>query len=152
MHWRTVGLSLLLCGSVACARVAPPGPHALVTPAPGTPYGVFLDDEQSCRTRAGWLSTPGMSSGTARLARILPLAVGAGLGLVLGAATGQIGPGVALGAALGLWLGDWLGGARDARSRVAVQRAYDLAYVQCMVAAGHHLPPLWWPPDDERSR
>ena len=152
MHWRCVGLSLVLCGHVACTRLPPSGPHVLVTPAPGTPYGAFLDDEQSCRVRAGWLSTPLVSPHSARLARLVPLVVGAGVGLALGAATGNIGPGLALGAALGLWVGDWLGGSRDARSRIAVQRAYDRAYAQCMVAAGHHLPPVWWLPDDERSR
>ena len=66
--------------------------------------------------------------------------VGAGLGALIGAATGNAGAGAAIGAGAGLLGGTSIGANEGAASGYQLQRRYDIAYQQCMVAKGNQIP------------
>lgn len=134
--------SLLLLPLVVlagCAVNAPPGPRVAVMPPPGKPFEQFAAEEQYCRGYAQnnvGGQTPGEVSGQS-------VAGSAVVGTVIGAAAGSLlggRHGTATGAGMGLITGTMVGAGQGARSAADTQRAYDIAYQQCMYAKGNQLP------------
>jgi uncharacterized protein YcfJ len=134
--------SLLLLPLVVlagCAVNAPPGPRVAVMPAPGKPFEQFAAEEQQCRGYAQnnvGGQTPGEASGHS-------VAGSAVVGTVIGAAAGSLlggRHGTANGAGMGLITGTMIGAGQGARSAADTQRAYDIAFQQCMYAKGNQLP------------
>jgi hypothetical protein len=66
--------------------------------------------------------------------------LGAAVGALAGAAAGAPGLGAAAGAGAGLLLGSAAGANAAQASAANVQRGYDIAYAQCMAAAGESVP------------
>lgn len=132
-------LLLPLAVLAGCAVNAPPGPRVAVMPPPGKPFDQFASEEQYCRGYAQnnvGGQTPGESSGQS-------VAGSAVVGTVIGAAAGSLlggRHGTATGAGMGLITGTMIGAGQGARSAADTQRAYDIAYQQCMYAKGNQLP------------
>lgn len=132
-------LLLPLAVLAGCAVNAPPGPRVAVMPSPGKPFEQFAAEEQYCRGYAQQSvggQTPGESSGQS-------VAGSAVVGTVIGAAAGSLlggRHGTATGAGMGLITGTMVGAGQGARSASDTQRAYDIAYQQCMYAKGNQLP------------
>lgn len=136
---RSLLLALPLVLLVGCAANAPPGPRVAVMPAPGKPFEQFAAEEQYCRGYAQQSvggQTPAGSSGQS-------MAGSAAVGTVIGAAAGAaLGGrhGASSGAGMGLITGTMIGAGQGAHSAADTQRAYDIAYQQCMYAKGNQLP------------
>jgi uncharacterized protein YcfJ len=146
--------SLLLLPLVVlagCAVNAPPGPRVAVMPPPGKPFEQFANEEQYCRGYAQnnvGGQTPGESSGQS-------VAGSAVVGTVIGAAAGSLlggRHGTATGAGMGLITGTMIGAGQGARSAADTQRAYDIAYQQCMYAKGNQLPQAYQQQRQVQSR
>jgi uncharacterized protein YcfJ len=132
-------LLLPLAVLAGCAVNAPPGPRVAVMPPPGKPFEQFAAEEQYCRDYAHQSvggHTPGEASGQS-------VAGSAVVGTVIGAAAGSLlggRHGTATGAGMGLITGTMVGAGQGARSAADTQRAYDIAFQQCMYAKGNQLP------------
>jgi len=132
-------LLLPLAVMAGCAVNAPPGPRVAVMPPPGKPFEQFAAEEQYCRGYAQQSvggQTPSVASGQS-------VAGSAVVGTVIGAAAGSLlggRHGTATGAGMGLITGTMVGAGQGARSAADTQRAYDIAYQQCMYAKGNQLP------------
>lgn len=129
----------------ACASV-PPGPiepAVMVVPGPKKSIQSFRADEARCRYEAEGRvgsQTPGEAAGDSMVrSAAVGTALGAGAGAVIGSTQGHVGSGAAIGAASGLLLGSALGSDAADRSAGRVQRRYDIAYAQCMTAAGNQV-------------
>src|SRR5260221_14767035 len=66
--------------------------------------------------------------------------LGAAAGAAIGAATGSPATGAAVGAGSGLVVGSAVGGSNAQLSSAALQRQYDMSYLQCMAAKGDRVP------------
>lgn len=130
-------LALTAC---ATAPSAPPSPQISVMPGPKKSLAAFEADERRCRNWADdhLDQTPGEAAAdsTARGA-VAGTLLGAGAGAAIGSTQGQVGNGALIGAASGLALGTLAGASAGDRSAAHVQRRYDIAYAQCMTAAGN---------------
>lgn len=136
-----LGGSLLLGG---CAVPAPPGPTVMAWPGAGKSFDQFQRDDAGCRQfaaqRTGYAS-PGAAANQAGIgSAILGTGIGAAAGALLGAAGGHAGAGAAIGAGSGLLFGSAVGANNAAASGFMVQRAYNMAYMQCMYANGNRVP------------
>lgn len=136
---RALWLLLPLAVLAGCASNAPVGPRVAVMPAPGKPFEQFADEERYCRSYAQQSvggRTPAEASGQS-------IAGSAVVGTVIGAAAGSaLGGrhGTATGAGMGLITGTAIGANQGAMGAADTQRAYDIAYQQCMYAKGNQLP------------
>ena len=144
MNWKP-GLLILFTGVVlsGCATM-PIGPTVSVMPSPGKPFEVFMADDGVCREWAqqqiGGTSPSQTANENLASGAVVGTMVGAGLGALIGAATGNAGAGAAIGAGAGLLGGTSIGANEGASSGYQLQRRYDLAYQQCMVAKGNQIP------------
>jgi len=134
-----VSASLLL---TACATV-PTGPSVMVLPGNGRNFEQFQADNAVCGQWA--LQQTGTTPNEAGAASAVTGAavgtvVGAGLGAAIGAAAGSPAIGAAVGAGAGLFGGTAVGAGNAYGSGYAVQRRYDIAYMQCMYAKGNQIP------------
>lgn len=128
----------------ACAAPLPPGPSVMALPAQGKSFDIFQQDDSVCRQFASAQigdASPGAAAnqsfaGSSAIGTLL----GAAAGAAIGAATGGAAAGAAIGAASGLLLGSTTGFASAGYSGVALQRRYDISYVQCMSAKGEQVP------------
>ncbi len=144
MNWK---LGLLVFFTVVvlsgCATM-PIGPTVSVMPSPGKPYEVFMADDGVCREWAQYQIGGASPSQTANenvaSGAVVGTVIGAGLGALIGAATGNAGAGAAIGAGAGLLGGTSIGANEGAASGYQLQRRYDIAYQQCMVAKGNQIP------------
>jgi len=125
----------------ACAVVPPTAPMVAAMPGQGKTLEQFRTDDLNCRNYAynqtdasGARSQQATNSGVATAA--VGTALGAAAGALIGAAGGNAGAGAAIGAGSGLLVGSAAGANGAARSQGGLQRAYDVAYSQCMVASG----------------
>lgn len=130
-----------LLGLSACVSV-PQGPTVAVMPGSGKTMDQFNADVGVCQQHA-----QAAVAGPARSAQdyaasnaVGGAALGAVLGAMLGAVTGQAGAGAAWGAGTGLLYGGAAAGNVGAASSYTLQRQYDIAYMQCMVARGDQVP------------
>jgi OmpA family protein len=126
--------SLVLAGCVSL----PSGPSARVMPAPNKPFAVFVRDDDQCRGYAA------RQVGTEpQQAAVNSGVTSAAVGTVVGAAAGALidgGHGAGVGAASGLLIGSAAGSGAANATSWELQRRYDIAYEQCMYAAGNQVP------------
>ena len=157
---RVVAASLAvvgLLGLAACAVQPPEGPRVAAMPGPGKSLEQFQADNARCQqvgAQAAGPLTPGQAATQSGVgSAVAGTALGAGAGALLGSAAGAVGGGAAIGAGVGLLAGSVLGTAAAQQSAAVLQHAYDVAYTQCMSAAGHKVPdltamPAGYPVDD----
>jgi Glycine-zipper domain len=145
----TVSKRLLILGLVSIGLLAgcvtvPTGPAVLVMPGPQKSFEQFRMDEDACRQYAqGAIGGPyaGQAASDAAAANaVAGAALGAAAGAILGSVSGQAGQGAAIGAGTGLLFGSAAGSNVGASSSYAMQRNYDIAYMQCMYARGNQIP------------
>jgi hypothetical protein len=134
-----VPLALLLG---ACATI-PTGPSVMVLPGTGKNFEQFQGDDGSCRQWA--LQQVGVTAQKAATdsavsGAIIGTVIGAAAGAAIGAAAGNPAMGAAAGAGVGLLGGSAVGSGYADASAHAVQRRYDVAYMQCMYARGNQIP------------
>jgi len=140
---RVLAVSLALAAAVGltgCVAPPPSGPSVLALPGANKSLAQFQTDDAGCRTYAQRVIGPTSPSQAAAQSGVGSAAVGtvlgAAAGAAIGAAAGNPAAGAAIGAGTGLVLGAGAGATNAAYSGAAVQRQYDVAYIQCMVANG----------------
>jgi hypothetical protein len=110
-----------------------------VMPAVNKPFEVFVQDDQLCR---GWaahsIGQPGNEAAAQQL--VGSTVAGALIGALLGAAVGDH-RSAGVGAAMGTVVGSAAGANQGALTAWNAQRAYDVAYQQCMYAKGNSVAP-----------
>jgi hypothetical protein len=129
---RVLAVSLALAAAVGltgCVAPPPTGPSVLALPGANKSLAQFQTDDAGCRTYAQRVIGPTSPAQAAAQSGVGSAAVGTVLGAAAGAAIGA-------GAGTGLVLGAGAGATNLAYSGAAVQRQYDAAYIQCMVANG----------------
>ncbi len=146
---RVVAASLVVAGSVwlsACSIQPPEGPAVVAMPGPGKSYEQFQADNARCQqvgAQAAGPLTPAQAATKSGVGSALAgTALGAGAGALVGSTAGALGTGAAVGAGVGLLAGSAAGAGAAQQSAAGLQRAYDIAYIQCMSAAGHKVPSL----------
>lgn len=122
----------------ACTAM-PTGPSVMTLPGSGKGFDQFRADEFSCRQYAVEQLGGVSPQQTYRASGVQSAAVGTGLGAAAGAAMGG-GEGAAIGAGAGLLFGGLMGSGSATTSGYAMQRRYDISYIQCMYAKGHRVP------------
>jgi hypothetical protein len=127
----------------ACAVAPPAGPTVLALPAEGKPLAQFQQEDLACRNFAQQQTgvTPAAAANQSAIgSAAIGTGLGAAAGALLGAAAGNAAIGAAAGAGTGLLMGSSVGASNAAASAWSVQQRYDVAYSQCMVANGNHVP------------
>ena len=136
--------ALLLAG---CAS-PPMGPTVTVMPAPGMPFDQFQAIDAQCRQYAQQQSTGYQTA--ASNSGVTSAAAAAGIGAVAGALIGGNSQGAAVGGGLGLLAGSAGGAGSYGQTQYSAQRAYNIAYQQCMYSHGAQVPgyatPRYVPP------
>ena len=129
-----------LSGLGGCASPPPTGPTVLAVPGPNKTWAEFQTEDATCRTYAQTMIGPTSPSQAAVQSgvgsAVVGTALGAAAGAAIGAAAGNPAAGAAIGAGTGLVVGAGAGSTNAAYSGAAVQRNYDISYIQCMVANG----------------
>ncbi|OIQ75234.1 hypothetical protein GALL_431010 [mine drainage metagenome] len=126
--------ALLLGG---CAT-APMGPTIAVMPAPGMPFEQFQAIDATCRQFA--LQQSAQYQSGASNSGVTSAATAAGIGAVAGALIGGNSQGAGVGAGLGLLAGSAGGAGTYGDTQSNAQRAYNIAYQQCMYSKGAQVP------------
>jgi outer membrane lipoprotein SlyB len=125
--------------AVSGCTVMPTGPSVMVLPGNGKTFDEFRADDNSCRQYAfqqvGGVTTQEAANKSAIGSAVVGTAVGAAAGAAFGG-----GSGAAIGSGAGLLAGSAIGGGNAQGSAYTIQRRYDIAYIQCMYAAGHRVP------------
>ena len=118
----------------ACATVPPSGPSVMALPGKGRSFAQFRGDDFACREYAGSRvgTTPQQASVNSG---VKSAAIGTAVGAVAGALIGGH-QGSELCAGTGLLFGSVAGAGAAQSSSLSLQRRYDIAYTQCMVAKG----------------
>jgi hypothetical protein len=139
-------LPVLLAAAIVlggCVTI-PTGPAVMVLPGSQKSFDQFRADEADCRQYAqAVLGGPnaGQSANDAAVANaVAGAALGAVAGAILGSVTGHAGNGAAIGAGTGLLFGSAAGSNTAGYSSYALQRNFDVAYMQCMYARGNQVP------------
>ncbi len=126
-----------------CATV-PSGPGVMVLPGSQKSFDQFRADEFDCRQYAqaaiGGPNAAQPANDAAAANAIAGAAIGAAAGAIIGSVTGHAGNGAAIGAGTGLLFGSAAGSNTAGYSSYALQRNYDVAYMQCMYARGNQVP------------
>jgi hypothetical protein len=124
--------AVLLSG---CAT-SPMGPTALVMPASGKPFDVFVQEQAMCKQFAGGEVEGGATM--SNLKQLGTMVVSTALGGGLGAAVrGR--RGAEIGGAVGAIGGSAMAGHGSARDQNSLQGRYDMAYTQCMYSRGNQI-------------
>ncbi len=125
----------------ACTVAPPTGPSVMALPKQGDDFARFQVQDGNCRGFASaQIGNANPSDAAARSAvgsAVLGTALGAAAGAAIGSVSGNVGAGAAIGGAGGLLLGSAAGADSSRMSYAGLQRRYDIAYTQCMVAAGY---------------
>ena len=141
--WAVLG-ALVLGG---CAS-APMGPTVRVMPAPGMPFDRFQAIDAQCRAYAAQQVAGYQQS--ANNSALASGATGALIGAAAGALIGGNSQGAGVGAGVGMLAGSAGGAGTYSDSQYSAQRAYNIAYEQCMYAQGAQVPgyaaPRYAPP------
>jgi hypothetical protein len=124
--------AILLSG---CATT-PMGPTALVMPAPGKPFEVFVQDQGTCKQFASGEVDGGATM--SNLKQVGAFGITAALGAGLGAAV-RGGRGAEIGGGVGALGGAAIASNGSARDQNSLQGRYNLAYTQCMYARGNQI-------------
>ncbi len=134
---------LLIITLLSACAVMPTGPSVMVLPGVGKPFDQFQVDDMVCRqfaqTQTGIPPGEAGQQSTINTAALGTL-LGAGAGAAIGAAAGDAGVGAAIGAGSGLLFGTASGAEAGAGTARSLQSRYDVSYMQCMYAKGHHVP------------
>jgi hypothetical protein len=140
-------MSLAAVGTLAlsaCVVQPPPGPSFAAMPGDGKSYDQFRQDDARCqaagRQAAGPVSPGQAATQSAVGSAVIGTALGAAAGAAIGSAAGAVGAGAAIGGGVGLLAGSAAGANNAQASAAGLQRAYDVAYAQCMAAAGEKVP------------
>lgn len=136
---RRAGALALLAMSLlgGCAEM-PTGPTVAVMPGPNKPFDVFMDDDALCRHWAAHsIGQPGNDAAARQM--LGSTVAGAVVGTLAGAALGGD-HGAGAGAAMGTVVGASAGANQSAWVAANAQRAYDIAYQQCMYSRGNAVP------------
>jgi hypothetical protein len=141
---RPLGLLLAVAALflTACATI-PQGPSVMVLPGSSKSFEQFQTDDGVCRQWAlqqVGVTTSKATTDTAVGGAIIGTAIGAAVGAAIGAAAGSPAAGAAIGAGVGLTGGSIGGAAAAEGASSAVQRRYNIAYMQCMYAKGNRIP------------
>jgi hypothetical protein len=144
-----MALCVVLTSLVLGGCAAPPlGPTVAVMPAPGMPFDHFQRIDANCRSFAA--TRVGGTAQAANQSAVTSALAGAAVGAAAGALIGGNQNAAGVGAGVGLLAGSSAGSSQYALSGYAAQRAYDIAYSQCMYASGAVLPgyptPAYTPP------
>ena len=138
--WPSLFAAGLLTG---CAASIPTGPSVMVLPGNGKDFEQFKVDDAVCRQWA-WQqvgTTPAQAATDAAVTgAAVGTVVGAATGAAVGAASGDAATGAAVGSGVGLLGGTAAGTGAAADAQWAVQRRYDIAYMQCMYVKGNQVP------------
>jgi outer membrane lipoprotein SlyB len=136
-----------LCGTglllVSCAST-PMGPTVRALPPQGKPFENFQVDQNSCKQYAAdqVRGQADEANSTGLLEGIGGTVLGAGLGAAIGG-----GQGAAIGAGAGALGGTAVGASTSSNQQRGIQKQYNDAYVQCMVAKGNQIEqPVYIPP------
>ncbi len=125
----------------ACAVAPPTAPTVLSTPPEGKDLARFQQEDMNCRgyamNNAGGTAQSGTNAGVG--SAVAGTALGAAAGALLGAAGGAAGPGAAVGAGVGLLAGSAVGADQARSAGYSAQQIFDMAYSQCMTAAGNQI-------------
>lgn len=133
---------MLVLSLAAC--VAPPtAPTVMVVPGPGKSQQQFGSEQARCEEFARRQTAPGTAAANQQgfAGTLLGSALGAGLGAAIGG-----GRGAAIGAVGGALAGTTYGAAGARRKEARLQRQYNVAYAQCMMAHGNRVPGYGPPP------
>ena len=128
-------LAALLLGGCA---TPPMGPTVAVMPAPGMPFEQFQAIDAACRQFAMQQSAQYQSA--ASNSGVASAATAAGIGAAAGALIGGNSQGAGVGAGLGLLAGTAGGAGTYGDTQYRAQRAYNIAYQQCMYSKGAQVP------------
>ena len=144
MSKRSLVVAVASAVALAGCVTVPTGPAVPVMPGYQKSMDQFRVDDGDCRNYA-YAAIGGPNAGqpatdAAANNAVLGAALGAGVGALLGAATGNAGNGAAWGAGTGLLFGSAAGSNTSGYSSYALQRQYDVAYMQCMYARGNQVP------------
>ncbi|HEX2939872.1 MAG TPA: hypothetical protein VHO91_02420, partial [Rhodopila sp.] len=146
---RVVTMPMIVLASsalAACVAQPAPGPQVFALPGPGKSSEQFQADNVRCQQVAANTAGPLTPAQAAAQSGVGTAAVGTALGAATGAlvgsAAGAAGAGAAVGAGAGLLAGSAVGAGAAQQSAAALQNAYNLAYAQCMSAAGESVPNL----------
>jgi uncharacterized protein YcfJ len=133
---RASALALATVVLAGCAPM-PVGPTVAAMLAPTKPFEIFVQDDQACR---GWAAhSIGQPGNEVAAQQVVGSAVaGAVIGALLGAAVGDHSS-AAAGAAMGTLFGGSVGANQGAATAWQAQRAYDIAYQQCMYSKGNSI-------------
>jgi hypothetical protein len=141
---RLLILSLATIGLLSGCVTVPTGPAVMVLPGQQKTFEQFNADDFNCRQFAqaaiGGPNAGQAGSDAAAADAVAGAAIGAAAGAILGSVSGQAGQGAAIGAGTGLLFGSAAGSNVAASSSYAMQRNYDVAYMQCMYARGNQVP------------
>jgi len=144
MNKRLLLVPLLAALALGGCVTVPTGPAVMVLPGSNKSFDQFRVDEGDCRQYAqavvGGPSTGQAASDAAAANAVAGTLIGAAAGAIIGSASGQAGPGAAIGAGTGLLFGSAASGNAAGYSSRALQRNYDVAYMQCMYARGNQVP------------
>lgn len=130
------------CSLSACVRM-PTGPNVMALPGAGKSFDEFKVDDVVCRQWAAQQTgvSPNRAANDATISgAAVGTALGAATGAAIGAASGDPATGAAVGAGVGLLGGTAVGASNAGPAGYAVQRRYDIAYLQCMYAKGNQIP------------
>jgi hypothetical protein len=138
---RTAAALASLFALAGCVSI-PQGPTVAVMPGAGKSLEQFGADAGICQQFAqSAIAGAGQAAQDYAAANAAGgAAVGAVVGAMLGAVSGQAGAGAAWGAGTGLMFGSAAAGNAGASSSYALQRQYDIAYMQCMFTRGNQVP------------
>ena len=144
--------ALALMALAGCVVQQPTGPHAMAMPPAGKSYEQFTAEDNYCRQAAANQVGPGpseqQSTNQVVGSAVVGTAIGAAAGAAIGSASGNLGGGAAVGGALGALTGTAVGANNAGAMAGGMQRAYDIAYTQCMVSKGNTVQ---MPPQSRRS-
>ena len=140
---RTFLLLLAMVVLAGCATM-PTGPSVMVMPGPEKPFEVFQADDIACRQWAGQQiggeNPDEAANKTLSGGAVIGTVIGAAIGALIGSTYGDVGAGAAIGAGSGLLGGTMIASDSAYGTRWELQRRYDIAYQQCMVAKGNQIP------------
>jgi uncharacterized protein YcfJ len=138
MKSKAIAASITAAFMLAGCVTQPDGPTVSAMPGKNKSWSEFQRDDDACQGFAE--DHVAGKADSANDHAILSAIIGAGLGAALGGAIGG-GNGAGIGAAAGGVAGTAYGGNQSERAQYSLQRRYDIAYSQCMMAKGNDVPP-----------
>ena len=128
----------------ACAAPLPAGPSIMALPAKDKSFADFQQDDATCRQYAaaqiGNVAPANAANQSFAASTVAGTVLGAAAGAAIGAAAGNPALGAAIGGGSGLLFGSAAGANAAGYSGAALQRSYDMSYLQCMSAKGESVP------------